>query len=680
MSSDGTTPQQVIGALEAHGCKPTRSGDGWKSKCPSHDGKSKSLSIADGNTGKAVVHCFKGCTYEAVLRALGLWQTNGAGRREVAVYDYDGYFETVRYEPKDFRQRRKSSAGEYAWNLKGVASRLYRQNDLMAAKPSQVVVVEGEKDVETLRGVEVLAVTNHGGAKKWRKAHTAALVAAGVKSVVVLPDNDVPGREHGATVAASCKAAGLGVKVVELPAKDVTAYLNGDGGDKAGLLKLAAAAQDWTAPPAKAEAVPEEASAPPISEHVVALGFTDKYRDTMRYSPELGRWFEWDKTRWRPDTMARAFHYARTLAGEASDTKAARKAGFARGVESFARSDPSHAVESSYFDADPWLLGTPTGTVNLKTGEALAANPDHRITKLTAVGPGEVDECPRWLQFLDESTGGDGDLVRFLQRWVGYCLSGSVQEHALIFLYGGGRNGKSVFLNVLSGILGDYSTTASMDVLTASKFDRHPTEIAQLAGARLVSASETDEGRVWAEARIKALTGGEPISARFMRRDLFTFQPAFKLTLIGNTLPAIHNCGEAMRRRFNLVPFDKVPAVEDQCLGDALKDEWPGILAWAIEGCSIWRQEGLGTAPRIEEETNNYFSESDHFGGWLESCCELEAGRYEFATELFRSWNSYLTGIKEPEENSTKFGRRLRALGLKKEKTSVVRWHGIRLN
>ena len=176
------SPDQVIAALESHGCKPKRSGDGWKAKCPAHDGKTQSLSVDDGDTGNAaVIHCFSGCEYRDVMHALGLNQANSTKRQIVTTYDYDGHFETVRYSPKGFAQRRKQASGEYAWNLKGVAVRLYRQDHLIAAKPSQVVVVEGEKDVDTLRGVGVLAVTNHGGAGKWRKAHTAALVEAEVK-------------------------------------------------------------------------------------------------------------------------------------------------------------------------------------------------------------------------------------------------------------------------------------------------------------------------------------------------------------------------------------------------------------------------------------------------------------------------------------------------------------------
>ena len=327
-----------------------------------------------------------------------------------------------------------------------------------------------------------------------------------------------------------------------------------------------------------------------VSEHSVALDFTERYRDSMRFCPELSSWYQWDEVRWRPDRLARAFHYARELAGSASATKIARKAGFARGVEAFCRADPAHAVEASYWDSDDMLLGTPTGTVDLKARRILKADPEHRITKLTAVGRGKVDECPRWLQFLDESTGGDTELVGFLQRWAGYCLTGSTKEQALVFIYGKGGTGKSVFLSVLSGVLGDYSTTAAMDVLTASKYDRHSTEIAQLAGARLVTASETDEGRSWDEAKVKTLTGSDRISARFMRENLFEFQPAFKLMLSGNSLPNLRDCGAAMRRRFRVVPFDKTPKLPDLDLSSKLRQEWGQLRkrkkSYAKRSCS----------------------------------------------------------------------------------------------
>ena len=148
-------------------------------------------------------------------------------------------------------------------------------------------------------------------------------------------------------------------------------------------------------------------------------------------------------------------------------------------------------------------------------------------------------------------------MMRFLQQIVGYCLTGDTREHALFFIYGPGGNGKSVFLNTVSAIIGDYATTAAMDTFVASKSDRHPTDLAGLRGARLVAASETEEGRAWAEAKIKAITGGDPISARFMRQDFFTYRPQFKLVIVGNHKPVLKNVDDAAERRFNIIPFDE---------------------------------------------------------------------------------------------------------------------------
>ena len=197
------------------------------------------------------------------------------------------------------------------------------------------------------------------------------------------------------------------------------------------------------------------------------------------------------------------------------------------------------------------------------------------ITKLTAVAPAPTADCPRWLAFLDETTGGDADLIRFLQQWCGYCLTGETREHALVFVHGGGGNGKSVFLNTITRIMHDYATTAAMDTFTASKFDKHPTDLAMLRGARLVTASETEEGRAWAEARVKQMTGGDPITARFMRQDFFTFFPNFKLFIIGNHKPVLQNVDDAAKRRFNIVPFTRKPEKPDRELETKLAGEWP---------------------------------------------------------------------------------------------------------
>jgi putative DNA primase/helicase len=258
-------------------------------------------------------------------------------------------------------------------------------------------------------------------------------------------------------------------------------------------------------------------------------------------------------------------------------------------VESLARSDRRLAATVDQWDADPWLLNTPDGVVDLKTGILRPHRIEDYMTKITAIGPG--GNCPLFLAFLDRIMSGDHEVISYIQRVFGYGLTGEIIEHALFFWYGTGANGKSVLLSTVSGLLGDYHTAAPIETFTVSNSDRHPTDLAGLRGARLVSASETEEGRRWAEAKIKQLTGGDRIAARFMRQDFFTYQPAFKLIIAGNHKPSLRSVDEAIRRRFHLVPFAvTIPEHErDLELTKKLKAEWPGILAWIIQGCVEWQ-------------------------------------------------------------------------------------------
>ena len=248
--------------------------------------------------------------------------------------------------------------------------------------------------------------------------------------------------------------------------------------------------------------------------------------------------------------------------------------------------------------------------------------------KITAVGP--RGDCPRFLAFLNRITGGDAALVSYLQRVLGYALTGVTREHALFFAYGTGANGKSVLLSTVAGILGEYHRTAPIETFVASNGDRHPTDLAGLRGARLVTATETEEGRRWAEARIKQLTGGDTVSARFMRQDFFEYRPAFKLVIAGNHKPSLRSVDEAIRRRFHMIPFAvTIPADErDVELVEKLKAEWPGILAWLIEGCLEWQAEGLRPPQAVLEATDAYLSAEDAIAAWIDDRCERDGSTH----------------------------------------------------
>lgn len=429
--------------------------------------------------------------------------------------------------------------------------------------------------------------------------------------------------------------------------------------------------------PGKGEDKGDAASLEVITQDDVAEIFVARHKGELLYCHSTGAWFQWQETHWQKDELHRAFRFVRNLGHELTvgggdrDIREVRKVAFARGVERFAQCAPALAVTITAWDQDPWLLGTPGGTVDLKTGTLRPSIPAEGITKLTAVAPAETADCPTWLQFLKDVTQGDPGYVRFLQQWCGYCLTGDTTEQALCFAYGGGGNGKGVLIHVLAGIMKDYARNAAMETFTASKHDRHPTEIAALRGARLVTASETEQGRPWAESRIKQLTGGDVMTARFMRQDEFEFMPVLKLLIIGNNKPGLSSVDDAARRRFNLLPFLFKPAVPDPRLEEKLRAEWPAILRWMIEGCLDWQVNRLVRPEVVKDATDEYFTAQDTFSQWLEERCIVEHGNpYRKATtqELFASWSNYAKLNNEVAGTQTSFGDRMDKAGFAKNK------------
>jgi putative DNA primase/helicase len=316
-------------------------------------------------------------------------------------------------------------------------------------------------------------------------------------------------------------------------------------------------------------------------------------------------------------------------------------------VERLAKADRATAASIEQWDTDDWLLNTPGGAVDLCTGIVRPHARTDYCTKITAVAAG--GPCAEWLRFLEKITGADADLQSYLQRVGGYCLTGVTREHALFDGYGKGRNGKSVFLNTVASILGTYAISAPMETFTAAATDHHPTELARLNGARLVTSSETEQGRPWAESRIKALTGGDRIAARFVRADFFEFVPKFKLFVIGNHRPRLRSVDEAIRRRLHLIPFSVVISAEecDPELFDKLKAEWPGILQWMVQGCIAWQRVGLNPPAVVRDATADYLEAQDAVGQWLEECIRESSMGITPGSELFKSWAAWASARGE---------------------------------
>lgn len=380
------------------------------------------------------------------------------------------------------------------------------------------------------------------------------------------------------------------------------------------------------------------------TEDALALEFTRRHGATLRYVAAWGRWLQWNGERWKSEETHLAFDLARKVArerGMACHNAAALNAKTVAAIERLARADRVHACSTDIWDKEPWLLNTKGGIVDLKTGKTRPHDPRCNMTKITAVAPN--GDCPQWLRFLEQITRGKEGLAAFLQRVAGYCLTGSTREHALFFCYGAGGNGKSVFINTLGSILGDYAATSGMETFMASNNDRHTTELARLRGTRFVSAQEVDEGRHWNESRIKALSGGDPITARFMRQDEFTFTPEFKLLFAGNHKPSLRSVDEAMRRRLRLIPFAVTipPGERNHNLFEELKAEWPGILQWAIKGCLEWQRVGLKQPPCVTDATDAYLDAQDNVSQWLDECFDAGEGFRASRTELASSWQDW---------------------------------------
>jgi putative DNA primase/helicase len=409
------------------------------------------------------------------------------------------------------------------------------------------------------------------------------------------------------------------------------------------------------------------------------------------------KWLVWDGARWKLDETGevsrRAEDTVETIHAEAAaatdpkESKAIRAwahtsegAAKRKAMIDLARSDARIAIRHEAFDADPWLLNCSNGTVDLRSGSLNPSDKADLVTKLVPVDFDPNAQAPLWEKFLEEILP-DPEVREFVQRAVGYSLTGSVQEQILLVCWGLGANGKSTFLEVLRAVFGDYAMNAPQDTLQAKRETSIPNDVARLRGARLITCAETEDGGRLAESRVKQLTGGDMITARFMRAEWFEFRLDGKVWLITNHKPVIRGTDYAIWRRIRLIPF-AVTIPEDQRdpqLLEKLKQELPGILAWAVQGCRAWQQVRLKPPPQVMEATEAYRSEQDVLAHFLSSCCQVGSGLQVATASLYDRYKGWCADNGEYQLSQKKLAGHLMERGFENYKNgqgSMV-WRGI---
>ncbi len=428
----------------------------------------------------------------------------------------------------------------------------------------------------------------------------------------------------------------------------------------------------------------------------------DQFGEHLRYVVNVG-WHAWDGKRWGLDAgevavrrfahltaksiFAEIAHLADPKAQEARAKWAISSGYTARIAGMMLQAEPHLALTADDLDTDPWLLNVANGTVDLRTGILAPHDPKNLITKLAPVSFEPDALCPVWDDFIDGIFAKDAGLIEFIQRALGYSLTGITREHVIFICHGSGSNGKSVLLETLASILDDYARQCPSDTFTAKDKSGSgiSNDIARLAGSRLVSVIETDQDKRLAEGLIKQATGGDRMAARYLHHEFFEFTPKFKLWLATNHRPGIRGTDHGIWRRIRLLPFlvtyqdaDKAPSgapIKDDKLKEKLLLELPGILAFMVRGCIEWQTHGLGSAAAVDEATAEYREQQDRLAGFIDDRCEVAPNYSCKFASLYDDYKKWCAENADTPISSKTFADRLDEKGFRPARGS----HGIRM-
>ena len=377
----------------------------------------------------------------------------------------------------------------------------------------------------------------------------------------------------------------------------------------------------------------------------------------IRYTTAAG-WLVWDGKRWREDekdvriqalakeTSIAIFDEIKGAPDRDIIIRHAKRSQAKKSIDAMialARSEPGVYVELTDFDTDPFLLNVANGTIDLKSGLLREHRRDDLLTKFVPIVYDVNADCELWNKFLTRVTNNNSELYGYLRRLLGYMLTGSTTEQVLHFLFGLGANGKSVFIEIVNALLGDYAVIVSPDLIMLKRHSGIPNDVARLRGARAALMNETNQGARFDEAKLKDLTGGDKQTARFLHREFFDFLPTHKLVIRGNHKPSINGTDEGVWRRLRLVPFTvSIPAGEqDHDLLTKLQAELPGILRWAVDGCLEWQREGLQAPECVTAAVRDYRTESDTLGRFLSEECEIRNLAQVKSSSLYKRYQAF---------------------------------------
>jgi putative DNA primase/helicase len=725
-----TTPQTISEALGG-----VRAGAGFLCRCPAHDDQHRSLSVGPGKLQAIVLNCKAGCPQNNVIAALKqmkLWvSSNGNGSSECRVinatstepewaalmpvpddappppvtHPKHGPF-TTRYTYRDadsnpilYIDRFDHPNGKkdfcpltfatYLAERKWLRRIIQKPNPLynlhlLSQSPSlPVLIVEGEKCADAANAImdTHITVTWPGGSNN---VHNVDLAPLAGRPVIIWPDNDQAGSGATRAIATLLKPIASSISIVQIPDGKPSHWDIADADPKEARALVAAAET-----PANNDEDTIDAAASEL--HFTDLGNSERlvmrYGDDLLYCYQTASWFIWNGRRWLPDDGAQVCvlmqKTVRSMWREISHvddqdrrTKLAKHAHTSESrnkieaAVTLARSMKPISIET--FDRNEMELNCANGIVDMATGALSDHSRTALLTKFISTNYDPKATCPTWMQFLTRIMGGNFDLVNFLQRAIGYSLTGSTQEQCLFIMHGSGQNGKSTFLQTLKLVFGDYARQADAATFMASKFEsRGPRpDLVALRGARFVPAVEVEEGQRFAESLVKTLTGQDTISTRDLYGKQFEFVPQFKLWIAANHKPVIRGQDSGIWRRIRLIPFNvQIPPEErDVNLLGKLLAEAPGVLAWAIRGAVLWQQQGLGVPPEVEEATSSYRNECDRLASFLSDYCVHLPNATVRAQELYKAYQQWCEAVGERCESNNIFGRRLIERGIESER------------